>query len=96
MENEVISRINAVKNTCKKLDKDLHKLYERLEGENARAIVLNEVRDDIIKVQKIFYDVNALNLIESEVTLSVLKDDLYMKYGASTFEKSNGVSASVP
>ena len=92
MENEVISRINAVKNTCKKLDKDLHKLYERLEGENARAIVLNEVRDDIIKVQKIFYDVNALNLIESEVTLSVLKDDLYMKYGVSSFEKSLVVS----
>ena len=92
MENEVISRINAVKNTCKKLDKDLHKLYERLEGENARAIVLNEVREDIIKVQKIFYDVNALNLIESEVTLSVFKDDLYMKYGASTFERSLVVS----
>ena len=92
MENEVISRINAVKNTCKRLDKDLHKLYERLEGENARAIVLNEVRDDIIKVQKIFYDANALNLIESEVSLSVLKDDLYMKYGASTFERSLVVS----
>ena len=87
MENEVIARIQNVKNTCRKLDKDLHTYYEKLEGEKVETYILNEVRDDMIKVQKVFYDVNSTNLEESEVVISVIEDDLVKKYGAETFGK---------
>ena len=41
----------------------------------------------MIKVQKVFYDVNSTNLEESEVVISVIEDDLVKKYGAETFGK---------
>ena len=87
MENEVIARIQNVKETCRKLDKDLHNLYDEMKGNGSEAYILNELRDDMKKVHEVFYEVNSSNLEKEEVVISVIEDDLVKKYGAKAFGK---------
>ena len=87
MENEVIERIQQVKNTCKYLDKKLHELHEKNDKEGASAYVLDEIREDIIKINEVYRDVNSLTLEQNEVAISVIEEDLIKKYGYEALGK---------